>query len=69
MKHWNVIYERAKFNLRKQEEGETIAAFINDLYILVEHCEYGDLQDEMIRDRLVVGLRDSKLPYIRKIWR
>uniref|UniRef100_A0A1X7U2M8 CCHC-type domain-containing protein n=1 Tax=Amphimedon queenslandica TaxID=400682 RepID=A0A1X7U2M8_AMPQE len=61
VKRRNVIYERAKFNMRKQEEGETVAAFINDLYILVEHCEYAALQEEMIRDRLVVGLRDSKL--------
>ena len=61
VKRRNVIYERAQFNLRKQEEGETVAAFINDLYVLVEHCGFGDLQDEMIRDRLVVGLRDSKL--------
>ena len=61
VKRRNVIYERAWFNLRKQEEGETVAAFINDLYVLVEHCGFGDLQDEMIRDRLVVGLRDSKL--------
>ena len=61
MKRRNVIYERARFNLRKQEEGETVAAFINDLYVLVEHCEYGVLQDEMVKDRLVVGLHDSKL--------
>ena len=61
VKRRNVIYERARFNLRKQEEGETVAAFINDLYVLVEHCEYGALQDEMVKDRLVVGLRDSKL--------
>ena len=40
VKRRNVIYERARFNLRKQEEGETVAAFINDLYVLVEHCEY-----------------------------
>jgi hypothetical protein len=61
VKRRNVIYERARFNLRKQEEGESVASFINDLYVLVEHCEYGVLQDEMVRDRLVVGLRDSKL--------
>ena len=61
VKRRNVIYERARFNMRRQEEGESVAAFINDLYVLVEHCEYGPLQDEMVRDRLVVGLRDSKL--------
>ena len=47
--------------MRRQEEGESVAAFINNLYVLVEHYEYGPLQDEMVRDRLEVGLRDSKL--------
>ena len=37
VKRQNVIYESVKFDLRKQEKGETVAAFINDLYILVEH--------------------------------
>ena len=31
------------------------------LYGLVEHCKYGSLQSEMIRDRIVVGLCDHKL--------
>lgn len=57
----NVIFERAKFNQRKQPEGESADSFITALYTLVEHCEYGQLKDEMIRDRIVVGIRDSKL--------
>ncbi|XP_061167955.1 uncharacterized protein K02A2.6-like [Saccostrea echinata] len=57
----NVIFERAKFNQRKQKEGESADSFITALYTLVEHCEYGALKDEMIRDRIVVGIRDSKL--------
>ena len=60
MKRRNIIFECAKFNLRKQEEGEPIDSFITDLYSLTEHCQYGTLHDEMIRDRLVVGLYDSK---------
>ena len=55
----NVIYERAKFNMRKQE-GESVDAFVTDLYALAEHCLYGQLHDEMIRDRLV-GLRSAQL--------
>ena len=47
--------------MRKQEEGETVDSFITTLYELAEHCNYGDLREEMIRDRLVVGIRDSKL--------
>ena len=31
------------------------------LYSLAENCEYGMLKSEMIRDRLVVGIRDSAL--------
>ena len=27
----------------------------------MEHCKYGDLQDELVHDRIVVGLRDSEL--------
>lgn len=61
VKRRNVIYERAKFNKRKQEEGEPVDAFITDLYALAEHCGYSDLHDEMIRDRIVVGLRDANL--------
>ena len=60
----NTIYERAKFNCRVQQEGEavTVDEFIADLYRLVEHCKYGDLQDELVRNRIVVGLRNSELP-------
>ena len=61
VKKRNTIYERAKFNRRKQEEGETADDFITDLYCLSEHCQYGALRDEMIRDRIVVGIRDHRL--------
>ena len=59
VKRKNVIYERAMFNRRKQEDGETVDTFITSLYSLSEHCNYGALREEMIRDRLVVGIRDS----------
>jgi len=61
VKKRNVIYERAKFNQRKQDEEETVDAFVTALYELAEHCSYGDLHDELIRDRLVVGIKDVKL--------
>ena len=61
VKRRNVIYERAKFNSRKQQEGEPVDMFITDLYSLAEHCSFGDLRDELIRDRIVVGLRSAAL--------
>ena len=57
----NTIYERAKFNQRVQGADEPVDSFITALYCLVEYCEYGSLRDEMIRDRLVVGLQNAKL--------
>ena len=50
-----------KFNMRRQEEGEPVDSFITSLYRLAEHCNYRDLHDEMVQDRIVVGLRDSNL--------
>ena len=45
-----------KFNMYRQEEGEPVDSFITSLYRLVEHCNYHDLDDEMIQDRIVVSL-------------
>ena len=61
IKRRNTIFERAKLNTRKQEVGESVDAFITDLYCLAKHCNYGLLHDETIRDRIVVGLLDSRL--------
>ena len=37
VKKRNTIFERAKFNQRIQESGESVDSFITDLYSLVEH--------------------------------
>ena len=55
----NVIFERARFNRRSQLPGETAEQYIMALYDLVTNCAYGELESEMIRDRLVVGIRDN----------
>ena len=57
----NVIYERALFNSRRQEPGEPVDSFITALHTLVEHCNYEGLRDQMIRDRIVVGINNSSL--------
>lgn len=49
------IFERAKFNRRHQEEGETADMFITAVHALLERCNVGELKDELIRDRIVVG--------------
>jgi len=57
----NIIFERAKFNQHKQEDNDLVDDFITSLHCLSEHCQYGELRSEMIRDRIVVGLCDSAL--------
>ena len=57
----NVTFERARFNRRIQAPNESIESFLTDLYSLVESCEYGDMRDELLRDKIVVGIRDTKL--------
>ena len=57
----NVIFERAKFNKRKQENSENVENFATSRYTLSEHCGYSDLREEMIRYRIVVGIKDGNL--------
>ena len=44
----NVIYESAKFNSRRQQDGETVDQFVTALHTLAENCSYGQLCEEMI---------------------
>lgn len=57
----NVIYEWARFNLRCQAKGESVEPFITDLHVRAKNCNFGDLYEELIHNRTVVGCVDSKL--------
>ena len=57
----NVIFERAKFNSRNQQEGESVDSFTTELYGLARYCNFGALKEELIRDLIVVGLRNRDL--------
>ncbi|UYV74195.1 hypothetical protein LAZ67_11002385 [Cordylochernes scorpioides] len=57
----NIIYERAKFNSRIQEDREPVDEFITSLYKLADSCEFEGLHEQVIRDRIVVGVRDKAL--------
>ena len=48
----NVILECARFNSRNQQEGESAEKYITTLYELAA--------SEMIRDRLVIGIKKSE---------
>ena len=57
----NIIYERCHFNNRNQDAGESIDTYASNLRSLSDTCNFGALKDEMIRDRIVCGVRDSSL--------
>jgi hypothetical protein len=52
----NVILERVKFNQRKQESRQSTEAFVTALHKLADSCDFGAPRDELIRDRIVVGI-------------
>ena len=57
----NIVFERAKFNSRVQGQNESVEDFINSLYMMAQHLQYGELRDELIRDRIIIGIKDKKL--------
>ncbi|XP_067943316.1 uncharacterized protein [Watersipora subatra] len=56
----NLIVERAKFN-KLTQGSDSIDVFIHNLYRQAEFCDYRDLREKLIRDRLVVGVTEDKL--------
>lgn len=57
----NTVYERFVFNERKQKEGEPFDTFHMDIKRLVRTCKYGDQENDMLRDRIVIGVCDKRL--------
>ena len=56
---WNTIHERARFYQRNQKQGESVESFILSLYELAEHCDFGTIRDQQVRDRIVIGISDK----------
>ena len=54
----NILYEHACFYKGTQQSDEPVEAFIRALYTLSEHCNFKD-REEMIRDRIVIGITDK----------
>uniref|UniRef100_T1IAI4 Uncharacterized protein n=1 Tax=Rhodnius prolixus TaxID=13249 RepID=T1IAI4_RHOPR len=52
----NVVYERYVFFSTYQTQGMQFSEFIRILKEKAASCEFGELEEEMIRDRFVVGI-------------
>ena len=57
----NMIIEHTKFNKRSQLPDEPVEQFITSLYNLAADCNFGELKDKLIHDRIVVRIRDASL--------
>ena len=55
----NVVYERYVFNTCMQDNDESAKSYVTRLRKLAASCEYGELTDDLIRDRLVIGLKNN----------
>ena len=47
------------FNSCCQVPHDTVDCFFNHLRKLASSCQFGDLTEEMIRDRLVIRIQDN----------
>lgn len=59
----NEVYESARFHRRVQSTEETVDEFYTALCNMVKKCNYrtAEVQERLVRDRFVVGLRDPPL--------
>ena len=56
----NETYERFVFNKRDQKEGESFEAFHAAIRTLIKTCNFcEDCIDSILRDRIVIGIRDA----------
>ena len=57
-----VKYERYRFNNRNQEPGENISTYLTELRTIAKNCAHDTITpDEILRDRLVLGIRDDRV--------
>ena len=55
----NLTFERHLFHTRSQRPSESIGSFVTDLKNIARKCEFGDLESELIKDRIVCGINSD----------
>ena len=57
----NVSYERYRFNTTVQKVGQSYDSYFTELRALSKNCNFEQLKDSLIRDRVICGICDLKL--------
>ena len=55
----NITVERYRFNMRVQESSKTIDQYVTELKLIAKNCVYGEIEDQLIRDRIVCGIKSE----------
>ena len=55
------IVECYKFNTRVQQPDESVVTYIAQLHALSTHCEFSEMLEDMLRDRIVCVIFDTQI--------
>ena len=55
------VVQRFRFNSCTREQNEDLSTFVARLRTLAEHCEFGETLNDMLCDRIVVGINNDKI--------
>lgn len=55
----NITYEWHTFFLRHQRDGESIDTYVTDVRDLSSSCEFSTLTDSLIKDKVILGIKDT----------
>lgn len=57
----SILAERIKFYRRAQRAEETLQEYLREVQCLAKKCEFDTQEELIVRDRLVLGLRNVEL--------
>ncbi|XP_042147251.1 uncharacterized protein LOC121836427 [Ixodes scapularis] len=57
----NLAYHDFVFGTRDQKSGERFDELLTKLRTLIRNCEYGQLEERMLKSRIILGIKDKRL--------
>ncbi|XP_059046838.1 uncharacterized protein LOC131842315 [Achroia grisella] len=57
----NLTIERHRFFTRNQQDTETVTQYVFELNKMAAKCEFKDLCSDLVRDRLICGIKDAAM--------
>lgn len=57
----NLAYHEYRFGIRDQRDGESFNDWLTELRVLAKSCEFGEMEERMLRSRIILGVNDKKL--------